>query len=106
MIRIRTKVTIGCVVSRGFPGPGSTTVHFLGYLVNSPVKIIISIQAQIRQSARLFLQSSELGPLSRKRVYPPGTKRVETHSPAGEGVGGPNSDEGTDSVALGKYSAV
>jgi hypothetical protein len=56
---------------------------------------------QSRQSAKLFLQSSELGspnPHTRRRVCPPpfgsGGGR---HSLAVEGVhGGPNSDEGTD----------
>ncbi len=43
---------------------------------------------QSRQSARLFLQSSELGPLH--PLVPGGT-----HSLAGEEVGGPNSEEGT-----------
>jgi hypothetical protein len=50
------------------------------------------LEAQSRQSARLFLQPSELGlphPLARRRVCP---------SPfgSGEGVGGTNTDEGTD----------
>ncbi len=40
------------------------------------------------QSARLFLLSSELGPPT-------------MHSLAGEGVGSPNTDEGTDIVAVG-----
>jgi hypothetical protein len=57
-----------------------------------------------RQSAKLSLQSIELGPppLTRRRVLhccPPfGSGR--THLFAGEGVDGPNSDEGTDPVVL------
>jgi hypothetical protein len=40
-------------------------------------------------------------PLTRKRVCPPPlVPRGETHSLAGEGLGGPNSDEGTDTVVL------
>jgi hypothetical protein len=55
-----------------------------------------------RQSARLFLQSSELGlphPHTRRRVCPPPLHWLEGYTLAcGEGVGGPNSDEGTDTV--------
>ncbi len=59
---------------------------------------------QSRQSAWLFLQSSELGlphPLTRRRVcliplwFGGGG---DTHSLGGERVGDPNSDEGTDTV--------
>jgi hypothetical protein len=54
---------------------------------------------QSRQSARLFLQSSELRlphPLTRRRVCPPLVQGEGAHSLAGEGGwGGPNSDEGT-----------
>ncbi len=47
-----------------------------------------------RQSTRLFLQSSELGP-------PPPLVPGGTHSIAGErGRGGPNSDEGRDTVVF------
>jgi hypothetical protein len=60
--------------------------------------------AKCRQSARLFLQSSELRhphPLTRRRVCSPllWFRRGYTLT-AGEGVGGPNSDEGTDTVVL------
>jgi hypothetical protein len=58
------------------------------------------IPSQRRQSARFFLQSSELGhshPLTYKRVCsPPPHPQVlggGTHSLGGEGVGVPNSDE-------------
>jgi hypothetical protein len=62
------------------------------------------------QSARLSLQSSELAPpalpLTRKRVLPPPLVPGGggTHSLAGEGAGGPNSEEGTDTLLL--YSIV
>jgi hypothetical protein len=61
---------------------------------------------QSRQSAKLFLQSSELGlphPLTRTRVCTPPLLLVPggPHSLSGEGVGGPSSDEGTDAVVLG-----
>ncbi len=58
-------------------------------------------------NAMLSVQSSELGPhpLIRKRVLPPPLgSRGETHSLAGEGVGGPNSDEGTDTLVLYVYN--
>ncbi len=55
--------------------------------------------SQSGQSAKLFLQSSELG-----LHYPPplwfGVGGWGTHALAGGGVGGPNSDEGTDTVVL------
>jgi hypothetical protein len=55
-----------------------------------------------------FLQSSELGlphPLTRRRVLselspPPLWWGGGAHSHAGEGVGGPNSNEGTDTMVL------
>jgi hypothetical protein len=63
------------------------------------------VKAQSRQSARLFLQLSELGfshPLTAGVCAPPpplvpgeGHTRLRE-----EGVGGPNSDEGTDTVVL------
>ncbi len=59
-----------------------------------------------RQSARLFLQSSELRlphphPLTRRRVCsPPPLVQGGYTLTAGEGVGGPNSDEGTDTMVL------
>jgi hypothetical protein len=57
------------------------------------------------QSARLSLQSSELGPTPppphpQASVSPPLVPGGGTHSLAGEGVGGPNSDEGTDTVVF------
>jgi hypothetical protein len=60
--------------------------------------------AKCRQSARLFLQSSELRlphPLTRRRVCSPLLWfRGGYTLTAGEGVGGPNSDEGIDTVVL------
>ncbi len=57
-----------------------------------------------RQSARLFLQSSELRhphPLTRRRVCSPlFWFRGDTHSLRERGWGGPNSDEGTDTMVL------
>ncbi len=63
------------------------------------------MEGQSRQSARLFLQSSELGlpqPLTRRRVCPPLLVGGGGggNSLAGEGVVGPNSVEGTDTVVL------
>jgi hypothetical protein len=59
---------------------------------------------QSRNSAWLFLQSSELGlphTFTRRQVYPLlWCKGWGKHSLAGEGVRGPNSDEGTDTVVL------
>jgi hypothetical protein len=59
--------------------------------------------AQSRQSAKLFLLSSELGlphPLIRRRVFPP-PGSVGRGTVAGDrGFGFPNSDEGTYSVVL------
>ncbi len=58
------------------------------------------------QSARFSVQSSELGPpLTHKRVLPPpplGLRGRDT-LPCGEGGGGPNSDEGTDTLVLYVY---
>jgi hypothetical protein len=57
------------------------------------------------QSIRLFLQSSELAlphPLTHRRCVLPFGSGGGTHLLAGGGVGGPNSDEGTD-VVLYKY---
>jgi hypothetical protein len=59
------------------------------------------------QSTRLSFQSSELGTPTpsppRECALPPLSPRGETHSLAGEGVGGPNSDEGTDNLVLYAY---
>jgi hypothetical protein len=61
-------------------------------------------KAQSRQSARLSLQSSEFGPaipLPADQCCPPPTLvSGGKHSLAGEGVYGPNSNEGTDTVVL------
>ncbi len=61
------------------------------------------LTAQSRQSAKLFLQSLELGlpqPLTSRRVCPPPFgSGGGAHSLAGE-LGGPNSDEGTYTVVL------
>jgi hypothetical protein len=52
----------------------------------------------------LFLQSSDLGPSTPSLVAecapPPLVPGQGTHSLAGEGLGGPNSDDGTDTVVL------
>jgi hypothetical protein len=62
------------------------------------------MDAQSRQIASHFLQSYELGrphPLTSRRVCaPPPLGPRGTRSLAVEGVGGPNSDEGTDTVVL------
>jgi hypothetical protein len=59
------------------------------------------------QSAKLYLQSSELGlphPLSRRRVHPPlwffGSVGEDTHACGRGGWGSPKSDEGTCTVVL------
>ncbi len=54
-------------------------------------------QSQSIQIVRLSFQSYELGP---PPSHPEGSVEGETHSLAGEGVGGPNSDEGTDTLVL------
>jgi hypothetical protein len=63
--------------------------------------------AQRRQSARLFLLSPESpAPFTPYRVcHPPPPPLVPGGNPAlgGEGVGGPNSDEGTDTVVIYSY---
>jgi hypothetical protein len=70
----------------------------------------IFLCAQSRQSAKLFLKSSELGlpqPLARRRVChpPPLWFRGEGHTRWRErGWESPNSDEGTYTVVLCKYS--
>jgi hypothetical protein len=67
------------------------------------VQVAIS-RSQSRQSAKLFLQSSELGlpqPLTRRRVCPPpSVPGVGPHSLAREGWESPSSDEGTYTVVL------
>jgi hypothetical protein len=60
------------------------------------------------QSVRLSVPSSELGqptpsPTRECCSPPPVEPRGETHSLAGEGVGGPNSDEGTATLVLYVY---
>jgi hypothetical protein len=59
------------------------------------------------QSTRLSFQSSELDTPTpsppRECALPPFGSKGETHSLAGEGVGGPNSDEGTDTLVLYAY---
>ncbi len=65
----------------------------------------MKIIPQSRQSARIFLQSSELGlphSLTRRRVclpLLPFGSGGRTHSLAGEGRS-PNSDDGTDTLVL------
>jgi hypothetical protein len=72
--------------------------------VSVPCAAAGQLQPQSRQSARLSLQSSELGPQpphSQGECAPPSLRfREGTHSLAGGGVGGPNSDEGTGTVVL------
>ncbi len=64
------------------------------------------MEAQSKQSAKLFLQSSELGlpqPLTPWRVCPctpPPVMGGGAHSLAREGWESPNSDEGTYTVVL------
>jgi len=55
-----------------------------------------------RQSARLTLQLSELGPPPPhpQNMCPPFGSGWGTHSLAGKGLGGPKSDKGTDTVVL------
>ena len=58
------------------------------------------LKSQSRHIARLSLQASKLGsptPSVAGECSGPGGG---THSLAGEGVGGPNSDEGRDAVVL------
>ncbi len=61
-------------------------------------------KVQSRESARPFLQLSKFGvphPLTRRRVCPPPFgSGGGTHALAGEGAGGPNSDEGRDTVVI------
>jgi hypothetical protein len=61
-----------------------------------------SVDLKSIQSARLSVQSSELGPLTCKRVLlrPLWIQGEDTHSLPGEGVGGPDSDEGTNTLVL------
>ncbi len=76
---------------------------FLPYrdrLVIPPTRPSLDPLPQSIQSARLSLQSSELAPLTHKRVLPPLWFPGGTHWLAGEGVGGANSDEGTDNLVL------
>jgi hypothetical protein len=66
-------------------------------------RYLATLLSQSRRSARLFLWSSELGPLTCRRVCPPPlVMGGGTHWLAGEG-GGPNSDEGTNIVVLKVY---
>ncbi len=63
----------------------------------------IVVQYSSRQSAMLSLQSSELGPPAPSpegECCPPPLVPGGAHSLAGEGVGGPTSDEGTGTVEL------
>ncbi len=58
---------------------------------------------QSRQSTRLFLSRPTLEPLPAGECVLPlwlGGGGGMTHSLAGEGVGGPSLEEGTDTVAL------
>ncbi len=67
------------------------------------INIFKQFDAQSKQSAMLSLQSSELAstcPLTRKRVLLPQIPGEGAHSLAGEGAGGANSDEGTDTLVL------
>ncbi len=66
--------------------------------------VLIYERSSHRVSTRLFLQSSDLGPLTPslagESVPSPFGYVGGTHSLSGEGVGDPNSDEGTDTVVL------
>ncbi len=84
-----------CSSAKSSPAPGSG------------VRLRIEPGTQHRvyiQNWQAFYQLSELGPphlLARKRVLlSPLSPRGETHSLAGEGVGGNNSDDGTDTLVL------
>jgi hypothetical protein len=56
---------------------------------------------QSRESTRPFLQSSELGPPHPHASVPPNFGSVGGYTLAfGRGGGGPNSDEGKDTVVL------
>jgi hypothetical protein len=75
----------------------------LNLKINTHTLYVRYYRSQSRQSAKLFLHSSELGlpqPLACRRVCPPRTGGRDTL--AGErGVGGsPNSDEGTYTAVL------
>jgi hypothetical protein len=67
-------------------------------------------RAQSIQSARLSLQSSVLAPaLSPASECCPLPRLITgggTHSLAGEGMGGPNSDEGTATFWYSRYSII
>ncbi len=75
----------------------------------SPISLVIKRWiSENRQSTKLFLQSSELGPhsdpLTRRRVFPEGGGGYTVHTRSGKGGGGPNSYEGTDdTVVLQEY---
>ncbi len=73
---------------------GKTTLH-------TPL-CFTGIRPQSIQSARLSFQSSPPPP-ARECCSPPLGPRGETHSLAGWGGGGDNSDEGTDTLALFVY---
>ncbi len=69
----------------------------------SDVSIDAKYLAQSVKSARLSLQSSEMGltpPPSECAPPPPPMFPGGTHSLAGEGAGGANSDEGTDTLGI------
>jgi hypothetical protein len=70
-------------------------------IVFSAVSRRQGIVPQSRQCARLSLQSSELGPPpSHAGEGVPPLVPGGAHSLAGEGVGGPDSNEATDTVVL------
>jgi hypothetical protein len=63
--------------------------------------ILEECSSQSEQSARLSFQSSKLGPPTPlPSSTPPLGPREETHSLVGEEVGGPKSDDGTDTLVL------
>jgi hypothetical protein len=67
----------------------------------------MNIDAKVAENHRVDrvlgfrLQSSELGlPAPQASVSPPPLVPGGTHSLGGEGMGGPNSDDGTDTVVI------
>jgi hypothetical protein len=91
---------------RSMPKSESRLVtKFLRGSLDFPIEIniffLVQIYAQSRQRARLLLQSSELAPLTPRRCVLPPLVPEGGHTRLRErGLGGPNSDEGTDTLVL------
>jgi hypothetical protein len=75
----------------------------LNYMISKGIS-----QSQSAQSARLSIQAAELGPPARSPARECCSPHLgtggETDSLAGEGVGGPNADDGTDTLVLYRYN--